>query len=225
LYTIPEKTRDDYIGGTKTRCAGRCHRARLILGLCLFIASLAIHIPLSTTPAGAAGKQASEYEVKAACLYNFVRFVDWPAAGTSPPDSLMIIGILGEDPFGDAFAPVEGKLVKAKSRRLLVRRFGRYKHGLNLEACHVLFISSSEQADTREILKDVESVPVLTVGEIDGFLELGGIINLVTVNEKIRWEIDRGHAALAGLELSSQLLRTAVRVIETRGEASKSKTR
>ena len=158
-------------------------------------------------------------------MYNFVRFVDWPDDGTLAPDSLLVIGILGQDRCGDAFDPVEGTLVKAKSKRLHIRRLGRYKDGLNLKACHVLFIGADERPNTRRILQEMGEAPVLTVGEVGGFLELGGAVNLVTVDEKIRWEIHQGHAEDAGLGLSSQLFRTAVRVVGTGGKTVDKQTR
>ncbi|MFH1313231.1 MAG: YfiR family protein [Candidatus Eisenbacteria bacterium] len=206
-------------------CIRWCHPQHHILRFCLLITCLTSLAAISVNPAGAADKQVSEYEVKAACLYNFIRFVDWPETGKTKPDSLMVIGILGEDRFGNAFAPVEGRLVKANSRRLLIKRFGHYDRGVDPTACHVLFISATERTNARRIIKDLENAPVLTVGEFEGFLELGGIINLITVDEKIRWEVHRGQADRAGLEFSSQLLRTATRVLEAGGRTTKSGAR
>lgn len=155
-------------------------------------------------------QEANEYEVKAAFLYNFARFVDWPTKVSSDPNAPMIIGILGRDPFGSEIdRAIEGKSVNG--HRLTVKRFS------TLEAyqyCHILFVSSSERNNLARILAAVASNSVLTVSETDRFAHVGGIINFITIENRIRFEINQAAAARAGLKISSKLLSLG-RVVRT----------
>ena len=170
-----------------------------------------------------------EYEVKAAFLYNLVKFVEWPQKRMSDPNEPITIGILGKDPFGKAFDPIKDKPVEG--RKIVVRRlrsFAEMKQGGEPKAaekdvekevqawrrCHVMFICASEQKYLKEILDRVKEHPVLTVGDTKGFLESGGIINFVIEQEKVRFEISTAAAKLAGLKIRSQLLRLAKRVVQ-----------
>ncbi len=121
---------------------------------------------------------------------------------------------MGEDPFGESFKEVEGKLIKSKKKRLVIKRFGRFKSRLDLTECDLLFVCASEKKVLHKILAKVRGKPILTVGDTAGFLEAGMMINLVKVGNKIRWEINRGPAKQGGLKISSQLLRNALRVVE-----------
>lgn len=173
----------------------------------------------------AGGRQATEYEIKAVYLYNFLLFVEWPgpdddekedsgSTGNIDGDRPVIIGIVGKDPFGKSFREVEGKRVLAGKRRLEVKRFGRYKKNTDLSGCDLLFVCQSERKYFPEILRPLKGKPVLTVSEWSGFLEAGGMINLVKIKNKIRWEINRTPVKKALLKMSSQLLRNATQVVE-----------
>lgn len=165
-------------------------------------------------------RQAKEYEIKAVYLYNFLLFVDWPESkgnsqgNKNKPPKTITIGIIGTDPFGDNFKKVEGKLIKSKNKRLEIKRFGRFRKQRSLGKCDLLFICSSEMKNIDEILAVVKGNAILTVGETSGFLEKGGIINLLEAGSKIRWEINRTPAKRCGLKIRAQLLRNAVRVVE-----------
>lgn len=168
-------------------------------------------------------RQAKEYEIKAVYLYKFLLFVQWPELKTAniekepasnPEKNVIRIGIVGEDPFGESFKEVEGKLIKSKKKRLVIKRFGRFKSRLDLTECDLLFVCASEKKVLHKILAKVRGKPILTVGDTAGFLEAGMMINLVKVGNKIRWEINRGPAKQGGLKISSQLLRNALRVVE-----------
>ncbi|MCD6395583.1 MAG: YfiR family protein, partial [Planctomycetes bacterium] len=126
----------------------------------------------------------------------------------------IIIGIVGEDPFGESFREVEGKRVKASKRRLAVKRFGRYGKNTDLSGCDLLFVCELEKKHLSGILGLLKGKPVLTVGECSGFLEAGGMIDLVRIKNKIRWEINRTPVKKAQLKMSAQLLRNATRVVE-----------
>lgn len=175
-----------------------------------------------------------EYQVKAAFLYNFIQFVDWPEEKIADKDSSITIGIIGNDPFGKAFDPIIHKQVKGKS--VIMERFESFEklknsagndkpesgHGFEaLKKCHLLFICSSEQKNLKEIIDVVKDQPILTVGEMEGFLEAGGIINWFVEEKKIRFEINIAAAKQAGLEIRSNLLRLAKRIV---GENAAKKT-
>ena len=142
--------------------------------------------------------------MKAAFLYNFAKFVEWPG----DPDASLILGILGDDPFGAAIDQlVAGKTVNG--RALAVKRL---KWGQDLRQCQILFISSSEQKRLPQIIASLRGASVLTVGETDAFLSSGGIIRFVLEGSKVRFEINAGAAEQAHLKLSSKLLALAKNV-------------
>ncbi|UCE98935.1 MAG: YfiR family protein [Planctomycetota bacterium] len=178
--------------------------------------------------------EGQEYQIKAAFLCNFARFVDWPKKKVEDVTEPMIFGIIGKDPFGDAFASLKDKQVRGSS--IVIKRFGGFDEfkesvgksktelGLKIEAlrrCDLLFICTSEKKRVGEIISLVENYDVLTVGDMKGFLEAGGIINFLAEAEKVRFEINIVAAERAKLKIRSKLLRLARRVIEeeSSGEA------
>jgi hypothetical protein len=156
---------------------------------------------------GAAGAQpivSSEYAVKAAFLYNFAKFVEWPAGAFPGPGEPVTFCILGEDPFGGKLEQtVEGKTVKG--RPVVVLHTGLDALG----RCHILFAGSSERPRFDRILAAVGRRPILTVGDDEPFRQAGGIINFVLRESRVRFQIDRAAAERAGLKVSSQLLELA----------------
>jgi len=153
----------------------------------------------------------SEYEIKAAFLYKFASFVQWPAAAGSPVASAhaaanpICIGVLGLDQFGPSLdRVVRGKLVSG--REFAVERFHSASQALH---CDMVFISRSEQSRMRETLEVFRGKPVLTVSEVTGFCELGGFINLKVIDAAIRFEINVAAGERAGLRFSSKLLSLA----------------
>jgi len=146
-------------------------------------------------------QEANEYEVKAAFLYNFAKFVEWP--NVSPdPNAPMVIGIIGKDPFGaEIDRAVAGKTVNG--RRLVIKRFATIE---SYDYCHILFVSSSERSNIPRILAAVANSSVLTVSETERFAQIGGIINFTTIENRIRFEINQSAAQRAGLKVSSKLL-------------------
>ena len=147
----------------------------------------------------------SEYQLKAVFLYNFAKFVEWPAESFADDQSPIILGILGEDPFGDTIDQIiKGKTIK--DRELTIKRFEKIE---KLEACHILFISSSEEKRLEEILETLRDSSVLTVGEMKQFARSGGMINFTVRESKIRFEINVDAAERAKLKISSKLLKLA----------------
>lgn len=153
----------------------------------------------------------SEYLIKAAFLYNFTRFIDWPAAALTEIAPSLRLCILGEDPFGEALDSIRGKSVKGKE--LVVERLSS---PTNLRRCQVLFISGSERPRLPQVLGAVKDLHVLTVGEMAGFAQAGGVINFVTAENRIRLEINPEAARRAGLAISSKLLSLATVVEDKR---------
>lgn len=149
-----------------------------------------------------------EYDLKAAFLYNFAAFIDWPRQAFPDPEAPFVIGVLGTDPFGVVLDEmVRGEL--AKDRPLLVRRLTRVSEAPN---CHILFISRSEAARVPEILRHCQERAVLTVSDIPGFVHAGGMIGFTMDGNRVLLHVNPHAAASAQLVISSKLLRVAYNV-------------
>lgn len=154
-----------------------------------------------------AAEQPREYEVKAAFLLNFTKFVEWPAAAFADERSPLTICILGDDPFGPALDHiVKGEEVNGRS--IAVERIRRTPRA---QACQVLFIPKTEK-EVRRILS-AAGPGVLTVGEGEGFLRDGGMVAFVIDNRRVRFDIRHSAAGAATLNISSKLLSVA-RLVE-----------
>jgi hypothetical protein len=144
----------------------------------------------------------SEYQVKAACIYNFTKFVEWPPETFPDRSSPFVIGVIGEDPFnGELERAMQGKDVGG--RGFVVRHLRNVNEA---RSCHILFISRSERKVMGDILSVVSPLPILTVSETDRFVQAGGIINLLIEQNKVHFEINAAAAKKAGLKVSSKLL-------------------
>jgi hypothetical protein len=149
----------------------------------------------------------TEFQVKAAFLFNFAKFVEWPVQKL-PPNAPLIIGVLGDDPFGtDLDKTVQNKSVAGHS--IETRRFGTPAEA---RAAHVLFIGESERRRLSQILPALNGANVLTVSDIDSFCDKGGIINFRLISEKVRFEVSPRTAEEQGLKISSRLLTVASKV-------------
>jgi YfiR/HmsC-like len=153
----------------------------------------------------------TEYQVKAAYLFNFLKFVEWPGDPLADTHGRWIIGIVGDNPFGDELTQIiSGKTVQG--HELQVRRF---QPGEDLHACHILFISASEKKRLPSVLATLNSSSVLTVADMDHFIESGGMIQFVMEDKRVRFAIDVGASGRARLKVSSKLLSLARTVTET----------
>jgi len=160
---------------------------------------------LFSHPGGAQEAQPSEYQVKAAFIFNFAKFVEWPSTAFAKDNSPLIIGVLGENPFGgDLERFLRDKTVN--DHPLTMRECRTVDEA---KKCHILFISASEKRRLPEILKTLQGINVLTISETDGFIETGGIVNFVSEANKIRFQINADSARSAGLKISSKLLSLA----------------
>jgi hypothetical protein len=180
-------------------------RARKSLG---HIARIGVLTLLCALISQAEDSKPSEYEVKAAYLYNFGRFVEWPAGASDTDANIFAICVLGQDPFGTALdATVYGESIGGKP--VGIKRVGRPQ---DATGCRVLFIASSEQPRLRQILTALGQTNVLTVSDMPDFATRGGMIQFVLRDNKIRFEVDLAAAERARLSLSSELLKVAVAV-------------
>lgn len=147
----------------------------------------------------------TEYQIKAAFLYKFAKFVQWPEEAFINNPKEIVIGILGQDPFGeDLNRTVQGKTIHG--REIVVRRS---HHLEKMQDCQILFISDSEEMHFSRIFSHLHTANVLTIGDTEGFCEKGGIINFIRKENKIHFEINISAAKAAGLKLSSKLLNLA----------------
>ena len=154
-------------------------------------------------PAQAA--RASEYQVKAAFLFNFAQFVDWPAEAFPNSDAPLVIGVLGDDPFGSFL----DRLVVNERLRGRPFQVRRYESVDEIKTCHILFINRSAGNRPEVILVGLSQRPILTVSDADGFAGNGGMIRFVTDRNRIRLQINLGAVDAAHLTISSKLLRVA----------------
>jgi len=161
---------------------------------------------------GAVESPTLEYQVKAAFLYNFAKFIEWPDEEFPAADSPLIIGIVGDDPFGSILdQTVRGKTINGHP--LVLRRF---VPGEDFKQCHLLFISRSLKDSVESILAALKSESIVTVSEIENFARRGGMINLIVADESVKFEINLPAVERAGLKISSKLLSVARAVIEER---------
>jgi hypothetical protein len=171
------------------------------------IVSWAVALAAATTPAQPVAQTSAtpEYQVKAVFLFNFAQFVEWPPDAFPDSAAPLVIGVLGEDPFGSYLdEAVRGEIVQA--RPLAVRRYRRVQE---ITDCHILFIHRREVDDLDDILEALKGRGILTVSDADGFASRGGMIRFVTDRNRIRLRINLEAARDADLTLSSKLLRPA----------------
>jgi len=145
-----------------------------------------------------------EYEVKAAYLYNFAKFVEWPAVAFEKPQTPYSICVLGSDPFGQFLDIAAAESVQG--RRMTVRRVGDVK---GVAGCHILFVSASERRKLPDILDALGKFPTLTVGENDDFTRGGGCMRFFLLGDKVRFEINVQATERAHLKVSAKLLSLA----------------
>lgn len=192
----------------------RPHAGRLIIGSAMkrwaIIGALlcALMVPSQLASADAADTPGDSHEreslIKAAFLYNFAKFTDWPEDAFAGDIAELSMCVLGDDPFGETLNSIEGKSIQGRPLRTL-----HLDSPEQVAQCHLLFIAASEQEQLAHVLEAVGSAPVLTVAELPDFAQAGGIIKLKTVDNKVRFEINVEVATRVGLHLSPRLLRLA----------------
>jgi hypothetical protein len=169
----------------------------------MWVVRVALAVALNPNDAHAAPSR--EYQVKAVFLFNFAQFVEWPPASFANAGDPIVVGVLGNDPFGSMLdEAVRGE--EAQGRRIVVRRFNDVEAASHAQ---ILFISSKEASRLPQILAALDHKPVLTVGESEGFAVSGGMIRFTMDRGRIRLRINVDVARRANLRLSSKLLRPA----------------
>jgi hypothetical protein len=182
----------------------------------LGILIVALSVSLSWAPEASTqardSSDSSEYLIKAGFIFNFAKFVEWPTAAFAQPDSPIVIGILGTDPFGTIIDQiVQDKKIGA--RGFVVKRLKWGVDFKELKECKILFVGASEKAHLDELVQIVKGLPILTVGEAPGFAERGGVIRFVLEDNRVRFEVNVEAARQADLTISSRLL-TLARIIQ-----------
>lgn len=148
---------------------------------------------------------ATEYQVKAAYLYNFAKFVEWPPASFPSESGAFHICVYGPDPFGKELQDItRNKMVNGRTFEI-----SQLSDLQQVRGCHILFVSSSGKTPIKQILDSVRGSSVLTVGDSQGFAERGGMINFLLENDRVQFEVNRKAAEDAGLKISSKLLSVA----------------
>jgi len=179
---------------------------KIVAYIMLILAALFLGAPL---PCRAEVGQLSENQLKAAYLFNFAKFVEWPASAFAGAGAPLVIGFIGKGPYAEAHDALTGRI--AKGRKVQVRQFSRVEE---VAGCHILFIATSERGRLKEILRALPATGVLTVSDIGHFCNSGGMIALVNRGERVQFEVHIGNAERAGLKLSSQMLKLALAVLD-----------
>src|SRR5260370_33752534 len=196
------KVREKHIHGTDV-----LQRTRPPCRLFQFMALAVAWALVSASCLHAQQSNPTEYEVKAAYLYNFGKFVEWPTKVTAASEFFSIC-VLGEDPFGSTFdATIAGESINGK--KVVVKRITKPQDAVS---CRILFISSSEGGRLQEILAMLDKTSVLTVSDLSQFTRRGGMIRFAMDANRVRFEVNLTTAEHAGLTLSSQLLKVAISV-------------
>ena len=157
-----------------------------------------------------------EYDVKAACLFNIAKFTDWPASAFAQPGAPIVIGVLGQDPFGSVLDRiVKGRVIN--NRPVVIRRASRHQE---LSDAHLVFISNSERARAAQIASTLENSSVLCVGDIEETAAIAAI-NFSVAGGRTVFTVNLARTSRAGVKISSKLLHLAAAV--TGGSTSASR--
>lgn len=179
----------------------RCFPDRLISKYLLRLGFAAAVLFTWALPANAQSSGLTEYQVKAAFIFNFAKFTDWPDASR---DASLTVCIAGRDPFGNALSSFDGRNVGGREFR--IRRIGTSE---DLRGCHIVYITQSEERRLSNYLHAALNHPILTVSDIEGFVDSGGMIGLVVADERVQFDVNLTPTHAASLKLSSQVLRLA----------------
>jgi hypothetical protein len=166
------------------------------------VAALAL---IASSAGDAAHLEPSEYGLKSVFLYQFCRFMEWPDSAFSSPNDPLIIGVVGEDPFG----PLLKEAVQGETYHGRPIRIEHYRSPRDIKRCHILFVSRDDTDQMSEITSMIAGKSVVTVGETDGFLDRGGMIALTADRNRVRLRVNASTLRAAKVDVSSKLLRVA----------------
>lgn len=175
------------------------------LGIIAFALVLTLLAPV---PGGARQEKIAEYQVKAAFLYNFTKFIDWPGQAPDYPKNPFVIEIIGKNPFGGALKPLESLKIRRQPVKIVYADKPE-----RLKPCRLLFISRAAEDSLADILEKVNGTDTLTVSDIPGFAKKGGMIEFIIEHGRIGFRVNLKVAQAAGLEINYQLLKVAKEII------------
>jgi hypothetical protein len=176
-------------------------KTRLYTGLALLFMALVLTAPGVSTSA-----PPEEYQIKAVFIYNMSRFIQWPERSLEDTDDQFTIYIIGEDRFGDAFDSLIGKTVH--DRKLVVRRIEPWED-VPVD-CRILFVGVSDTQEMMRILDKIEGKALLTISDALDFAQSGGMVELLTIEDRLRFRINSEATNFSGLMVSSKLMSLAV---------------
>lgn len=191
-------------------CATRRTRSRFVIAW--LMCALAIGATFIPRVTDAADEAPFEYRAKAAFIYRFIQFAEWPKEAFSSANASIVVGVLGDSAISKALGSL--KSMTAKGRRLEVKQLKGLE---DIAKTHVLFVAESERKRVEGVLKTCRNAPILTVGETKEFAQLGGVINFYLKDRKIRFEVNLDATKRAKLKLSSKMLRLA-RIVRDKKE-------
>ncbi len=171
-------------------------KVKLITTVLSLVVNLALHAQTADS---------KEAQVKAVFLFNFTQFVEWPASSFSDSKTPLIIGVLGDDPFG-TFLEQTIQNEKINNHPLVIQHYHNVEE---IKTCHILFINFSNKEQLEQIFKTLNGRNILTVGDTRNFILKGGMIRFFTDDDKIKFQINPEAAKEANLVISSKLLRLA----------------
>jgi YfiR/HmsC-like len=197
-----------------TQDTTKCRAIRLRMRIACAVFFLASGC-LTAALAVRAQQELTDSQVKAAYLYNFLKFIDWPDDPPKDGQSPWVLGVVGDTPVGDDLK----QLVSGKSIRGREMEVKNYPLSGDFRRCNILFIGASEKKHLPSILASLHGFSVLTVADMDHFVESGGMIQFVIQDSRVRLAIDVGATNRAGLKVSSKLLSLALEVTGNDGSA------
>jgi len=166
--------------------------------LATLLAALALAAGLSQ------GQEAGEYDVKAAYLFNFARFTEWPP----PQEGPLQVFLMGRDPFGAPLSALEGRM--AQNRPVHIKRDVAVD---DMAACQIVFVSDSEARRLKPILQAASAHPTLTMSDIGGFADNGGMVGLYLADQRIQFDVNLAAIRDANLKVPAQVLKLAHQII------------
>lgn len=168
------------------------------------VIALLLFILLTAPNAFGEPKGYSEYKIKAGYIYNFARFIKWPEKSFESHPSSFLLCLIEGDPFGSQFNRVEGKSITGK--KLTIKRL---KTDDNLKQCQILFIPSAKETQMSSIINSLDDSHVLTVGDIQDFHQVGGMVGLIKKDDQVKLEINLKATKQRELRINAKLLEIA----------------
>ena len=186
----------------------RSQIAKIVISLMLAMSALTSNISVAD---GSAPEQAKEFHIKALFLYNFANFVEWPTFAFKNGENQLRMCLYGSVPFGGFLDAVDGTRIRDKRLKIV-----RTSSAKEIEpGCHILFVGTDQLDVIEELFKNINHLFVLSIGNVEGFTDKGGIVNILRTQDHQKFEINLSKAIESGLLIDSDLLSLA-RIINTR---------